>query len=158
VTTATEVKTNGKVPKGTKVATPAETGSAAISIQRIERRTVLVPVIGTAPLIVHAWSAKAKQIMLDAQQGRKKQKTIRDPEGDFQESIYRMADGSVGFPAAAFKSAVVGGARFYDKSSVLALVDAGGTGDGVGEWRPEKGGTFGTFQVNDELEIVEVAG
>jgi len=30
--------------------------------------------------------------------------------------------------------------------SVIALVDAGGT-NGIGEWRPEKSGSFGTYEV-----------
>lgn len=41
------------------------------------------------------------------------------------------------------------------QSSVLSLVDAGGMGVGVGEWRPEKKGDFGCFQV-DETRDVEV--
>ena len=33
-----------------------------------------------------------------------------------------------------------------DLSSVVALIDAGGT-NGVGEWRPEKSGSYGTYEV-----------
>ena len=33
-----------------------------------------------------------------------------------------------------------------DLNSIVALVEAGGT-NGIGEWRPEKSGTFGTFEV-----------
>jgi len=33
-----------------------------------------------------------------------------------------------------------------DLESVVALVDAGGT-NGVGEWRPEKSGSYGTYEV-----------
>ena len=36
-----------------------------------------------------------------------------------------------------------------DIGSVVALIDAGGA-NGVGEWRPEKSGSFGTFQVVGE--------
>lgn len=39
------------------------------------------------------------------------------------------------------------------RSSVLSLVDAGGLGVGVGEWRPEKDGDFGTFRVDPDREI-----
>ncbi|MFN2592333.1 MAG: hypothetical protein ABR532_05810 [Candidatus Dormibacteria bacterium] len=199
---------------------------SSIQIQRVERRVAAVPIVGTAPLIVHAWSAKAKQMMLDAQQGKKAQKTVKDPEADFTASMYRFENGDHGFPAVGFKSAIVGGARFYDKSismaalkrllfvsgegpeqlvrlettepkmredvvrvgmgtadlryraqynewravllltyapasisldSVLALVDAGGMGDGIGEWRPEKGGSFGTFTIDDARQIREVS-
>lgn len=41
------------------------------------------------------------------------------------------------------------------RESVLSLIDAGGMGVGVGEWRPEKKGDFGTFQI-DETRDVEV--
>jgi hypothetical protein len=33
-----------------------------------------------------------------------------------------------------------------DLGSIIALIDAGGA-NGVGEWRPEKNGAFGTFEV-----------
>lgn len=43
------------------------------------------------------------------------------------------------------------------QSSVLSLIDAGGLGVGVGEWRPEKRGDNGCYQVdpNREVEVVE---
>lgn len=43
-----------------------------------------------------------------------------------------------------------------DRNSVLSLIDAGGMGIGVGEWRPEKRGEFGTYQIdpNRKVEIV----
>lgn len=37
--------------------------------------------------------------------------------------------------------------------SVLALVDAGGLGVGVGEWRAEKKGLFGSFTIDDSREM-----
>lgn len=206
--------------------------NAAIQIDRIAAETIVVPIIGTAPLIVHRWSDKAKRQMLDAQQGRKKVKEIRDPQADYDSSFYRIAteDGvdKYGFPVVAFKAATIGAARFYDKSvtmtalrqclffrgvvtkadpqqlveihgephmredvvrvgqgtdlryrgeftewstelrityvtsqlsrsSVLSLLDAGGMGVGVGEWRPEKRGEFGTFAI-DESRSIEVIG
>ncbi len=39
------------------------------------------------------------------------------------------------------------------RSSVLSLVDAGGMGVGVGEWRPEKRGEFGTYKIDQTKEI-----
>jgi hypothetical protein len=38
--------------------------------------------------------------------------------------------------------------------SVVSLIEAGGMGVGVGEWRPEKDGTFGTYSVDMDKEIV----
>lgn len=43
------------------------------------------------------------------------------------------------------------------RGSVVSLIDAGGLGVGVGEWRPEKKGDFGTFQV-DPTRDIEVIG
>lgn len=43
------------------------------------------------------------------------------------------------------------------RDSVLSLIDAGGLGIGVGEWRPERRGEFGTYQV-DPTRDVEVLG
>jgi hypothetical protein len=202
---------------------------AAIQIDKIGAQTMRVPIIGTAPLIVHNWSEKAKRQMLDAQQGRKKVKEVRDPVSDYETSLYRIAteDGDTyGFPVLAFKAATIGGARFYDKSvtmtmlrqcmffkgvvtkadpaqlvpivgeprmredvvrigqgtdlryrgeftewsaelvitfvtsalsqgSVLSLIDAGGMGVGVGEWRPQRSGEYGTYMV-DQTKPIEV--
>lgn len=44
------------------------------------------------------------------------------------------------------------------RESVLSLIDAGGLGIGVGEWRPEKNGEFGTYRVDPDvvLEVLDV--
>lgn len=39
------------------------------------------------------------------------------------------------------------------RASVLSLIDAGGMGVGVGEWRPEKKGEFGTYQIDQTREV-----
>jgi len=39
------------------------------------------------------------------------------------------------------------------RGSVLSLIDAGGMGVGVGEWRPERNGDFGTYRVDPDREI-----
>lgn len=43
------------------------------------------------------------------------------------------------------------------KSSLLSLIDAGGMGIGIGEWRPEKNGEFGTYRIDStkEIEVVK---
>ena len=204
-----------------------------INLTRIKRETALITIEGTAPLIVHQWSEKAKRMMLDAQQGKKSPKVAKDPKQDWLDSMYRFdgCDRSVtdpldshGEPVMAFKSATVkGGAQAFRKSvkmtelrqslvflpdgmgddglqltrllidsepemredmvrvgmgtadiryraeyrqwravlrvqfmpnvidlgSIVALIDAGGS-NGVGEWRPEKNGSFGTYQVIGE--------
>jgi hypothetical protein len=39
------------------------------------------------------------------------------------------------------------------RDSVLSLIDAGGMGIGIGEWRPEKRGDFGTYQIDPSKEV-----
>ena len=39
------------------------------------------------------------------------------------------------------------------RSSVLSLIDAGGLGVGVGEWRPERGGDNGTYRVDPTRDV-----
>lgn len=39
------------------------------------------------------------------------------------------------------------------RDSVLSLIDAGGMGVGVGEWRPQKSGEFGTYMIDHSREI-----
>lgn len=85
--------------------------NSQIIIPSLSKTRMLVPIIGTAPLIMHKWSEKAKRQMLDAQQGRKKAKEIRDPEADYAASLYRTADGGYGFPVIAFKAATIRGAK-----------------------------------------------
>ncbi len=213
-------------PEGT--ATPAETTPEApqIHIAKIASETLHIPILGTTPLIMSRFSEKAKRKMLDAQQGRRSPKEIRNPEEEYEASMYRLGEG-FGFPAVAFKSATVAAARFYGKDvkmtelrqflwftgemadntdqplvridgqpkmredyvrlagasrsadlryraefwpwsatlkvtyvssclsreSVLSLIDAGGMGVGVGEWRPERKGDFGTFTIDETKDI-----
>lgn len=39
------------------------------------------------------------------------------------------------------------------QGSVVSLIEAGGMGVGVGEWRPERDGDFGTYSVDMDREI-----
>lgn len=39
------------------------------------------------------------------------------------------------------------------RNSVLSLIDAGGMGVGVGEWRPEKDGDFGTYRIDPDRTV-----
>ena len=197
---------------------------AQVNISKIDAETLLVPIVGTAPLVVNRFSEKAKRQMLDAMQGRKTPKQAKDPEAEYQAAFYRTKDG-YGFPMIAFKAATVSAARFYGKDvrmtdlrqflffkgvlsdadpqplavitgtprmredvvtvgmkghdlryrpefpewstevevtyvkssltreSVLSLIDAGGLGCGVGEWRPEKKGDFGTYRIDPTRDV-----
>lgn len=195
-----------------------------IAIDKIPSETIIVPIVGTSPLIVHRFSEKAKRMMLDNMQGRRSPKEPKDPKAEYEAAFYELLDGGYGFPVIAFKAATVSAARFYGKSvtmtslrqflffqgepsvdgqqlavidgiaemredvvtvgqgghdiryrpqftnwstlltvtyvtsaltrgSVLSLIDAGGLGVGVGEWRPEKKGDFGTYRIDPERDV-----
>lgn len=195
-----------------------------VAINKIATETIHVPLVGTAPLIMHRFSEKAKRAMLDAMQGRKTPKTPKNPQAEYEAAFYRMKDpDTFGLPVISFKAATVGGARFYGqitmtalkqylffkgeigadglplsritgephmredvvrvnrggtdlryrpefpewsttvevvyvtsaltRESVLSLIEAGGLGVGVGEWRPEKDGAFGTYCIDPTREV-----
>jgi len=218
--TATSVRTTTASSNG---ADKKET----IDLSPIEVGIMRIPILSDSPLIVNRFSEKAKRQLLDKAQGRKSPRQPKDPESEYQAAFYRFEDGGYGIPAIAFKSATVGGARFFSaitmtalkqflffkgevgldgqqlvriigeprmredvvrigkgtgtelryrpeflewsavldvvyvkaaltKGSVLSLIDAGGLGVGVGEWRPERDGTFGTFHVDQTQEITVV--
>lgn len=92
---------------------------ASIMLDKIAATTVRIPIIGTSPLLTHNFSQKAKRQMLEAQQGKKKIKELRDPQSEYRGSLYYLDRGDgverYGFPAAGFKKAMVGASRFYGK-------------------------------------------
>lgn len=83
-----------------------------IPILKIDIRLYELRIVGDTPLIVHAWSEKAKKEMLDKQMGKARaKKEPKDPQRDYEDAFYRLPDGTPAFPAIAFKAAAVGAAR-----------------------------------------------
>lgn len=98
---------------------------ASIELKRIERGRIAVPITGTAPLIVHRFDEKAKEMMLLAQQTKTRaKKAAKDPLADYERSMYRLPDGGHGFPAVAFKGAMVEAARLFDGVKMTELRQA----------------------------------
>lgn len=211
-----------------------------VKITALDIKRVPLRIVGTSPLICHAWSEKAKRQMLEAQTGgrKAKKKEVKNPVADFIHSLYWLegkpseeavdADAEkafieaiengarFGFPVGAIKQAAnsaayrmnwvpnqmaLRGSYFlrtndgeyaeirgcvpemredmvrvgmgsadiryrgefrewymdfeleYNASGSMSLEDilncinAGGYTVGIGEWRPEKDGAFGTFRV-----------
>ena len=206
-----------------------------IEIHPLDIQKTKIRIVGDTPLITHAWSDKAKKMMLDAQTGatKTKAKEKRNPFADFIDSMYWLEgkpeepteeafDEAVrngakwGFPVGAIKQAAnsaayrmkwvknqmeLRGSYFlktewgdmaeikgcvpemredmvrigqgsadlryrgifknwymdfelqYNASGAMSLeqiincINAGGFACGIGEWRPEKDGDFGTFHI-----------
>lgn len=92
-----------------------------ITMEKIERKTVNLRVVGDSPLITHCWSEKAKKQMLDAMTGasKGKKKPPKRPVIEFIDSLYWLtekpvlADDATDEEAeAAFEKAVSEGAQF----------------------------------------------
>lgn len=196
-----------------KRATAAE---VVIELPRLEIKHLQIRLVGDSALICHAWSHKAKQEMLDKQMKKAKQaKTAKDPQRDYEESLYKHPEGGYGFPAVAFKAAAVDACSHvanitkveargsfhiigdmvkidgdpkpredmvkiamgtadiryrgefkewscqfeirYNSNviipeQILNLFNTAGFAIGVGEWRPQRDGSFGMFHVATSKE------
>jgi hypothetical protein len=84
-----------------------------VEVKPLNIQTVDIPIEGTTELIMHRFSSKAKKMMLDKQMKKSVTREAKVPEEDYEETIYRFADGSIGFPAGAFKAAIVGACRMF---------------------------------------------
>lgn len=94
------------------MATKKET--EVIEIRPLDIKRVKVRMTGDTPLIVHAWSEKAKRQMLEAQMKttKTKAKDVRDPYDDFIQSLYWLEGKPEESTPEAFEAAVNGGAKW----------------------------------------------
>jgi hypothetical protein len=189
----------------------SNTARPIIQLPKMDIKQMTIRIVGDAPLLCHAWSKKAKEEMLAKQMKRAQEaKAPKDPQQDYEDSLYQHPDGGFGFPSVAFKSAAVDACSHVDgitkveargafhirgdllkvqgepepiehmvrigmgtadlryrgvfnewsvdvpirfNSNVLSaeqiihLFNIAGFGIGVGEWRPQKDGSFGMFHV-----------
>jgi len=194
-----------------------EAASTELKISEIQKGFVRMRIVGVSPVITHAWSEKARRMMLEKKQGKKtKTREVCDPAAEVEAASYRTPTGKYGLPLMAFKKAIIGAAHkdlgvektlvkkalflvdqdqsgvvelVYEKrvsredsvrvgmgsadlryrpeyqgwsvllifevdhellqvADLIALVNRAGFGVGVCEWRPEKGGEFGRFEVD----------
>lgn len=94
------------------MATKKETATL-VEIKPRNVKLIPIKIVGDTPLIVHAWSVKAKTMMLEAQMKttKTKAKDIRNPFDEFIQSMYWLTDVPESTPEA-FEKAIQNGARF----------------------------------------------
>ncbi len=93
----------------------SKAAGVTVSVPGVTRHRTSIRLQGDSPLICHAWSEKAKKLMLDKQMKKAKGgKEAKDPEQDFRDSLYPRPEGGYGFPVVAFKAAAVGACRYVD--------------------------------------------
>lgn len=85
-----------------------------IEIRPIEIKKVTIRIVGDTPLIMHAWSEKAKRMMLEAQMGiaKGKKKEAKNPVDDFIRSMYWLTPMPEDGTMESFEEAIASGARF----------------------------------------------
>jgi len=190
--------------------------STTVAIPEMNIQLTEFALIGDSPLICHAWSTKAKDMILGKQMHQPTEaKAAKDPEQEFFDSLYPLSEGGYGFPAVAFKSAAVDACSHVSKitkvvargafhiigdmvpiigtptprsdmvrigmgtadirirgefrtwsvvlrirynanvlsaEQIVHLFNTAGFAIGVGEWRPQREGSFGMFHVAREGE------
>lgn len=128
-----------------------------LEIRPIQIQKVNLRVVGDTPLIMHAWSEKAKRMMLEAQMGlaRGKKKELKNPVEDFIRSMYWLTDMPEEMTEDAFNEAISNGARFgfpvtaFKQAAISAAYRMG--------WAKDKVSLRGAFFIDgDENGMIEI--
>lgn len=134
-----------------------KTGTEILEIRPIEVEKVGLRIVGTTPLIMHAWSDKAMKLILDAQQGKikGKGKEAKVPVEDFIKSMYWLTPPPKEMTEEAFDAAIAAGARFgfpataFKQAAISAAYRMG--------WTKDKMSARGAFFIDaDEAGLVEI--
>lgn len=130
-----------------------------VVIPRIEPKIVEIEIVGTTPLLVNAWSKKARQMMLDKQMRKAKTgREAKNPEKDYKASLYVSTDGWTGVPAGGVKGCLVNSCRATDIPMTLAkrmifVRSQGVTAGGQGLVR-----IYGDHQMHESMVRIDSGG
>lgn len=128
-----------------------------LEIRPIEIQKVNLRIVGDSPLIMHAWSEKAKRMMLEAQMGlaKGKKKEPKNPVEDFIRSMYWLTEMPEEMTEEAFDAAISSGARFgfpvtaFKQAAISAAYRMG--------WAKDKVSLRGAFFIDsDENGMIEI--
>lgn len=128
-----------------------------LEIKPIKIVKTTVRIVGTSPLIMHAWSEKAKREMLEKQMKTTKTsaKTAKNPVEDFIRSLYWLTPMPETFTEEAFDKAIADGARFgfpvtgIKQAAISASYRLG--------WTKDKMSLRGVFFIDgDENQMIEI--
>ena len=128
-----------------------------IEIRPIEIKKVTIRIVGDTPLIMHAWSEKAKRMMLEAQMGiaKGKKKESKNPVDDFIRSMYWLTPMPEDGTMESFEEAIANGARFgfpvtaFKQAAISAAYRMG--------WAKDKMSMLGAFFIDsDENGMIEI--
>jgi hypothetical protein len=114
-----DLDTNGAAQEQTPAPPPEVVEK--ITIPRIEPKIMILKIVGITPLMVCAWSVKAREQMLAKQMKKAKQgREAKNPEECYRNSLYTSTDGWTGIPAGGVKGCIVNACRATDVPMTLA--------------------------------------
>lgn len=128
-----------------------------LEIRPIELETVTLKIVGDTPLIMHAWSEKAKREMLEKQMKATKTKSrdAKNPVEDFIRSMYWLTPMPTEMTEDGFNKAIAAGARFgfpvtaFKQAAISASYRLG--------WSKDKMSLRGVFFIEgDENQMLEI--
>lgn len=128
-----------------------------VEIRPLEIQHARIRIVGDTPLIMHAWSEKAKRAMLEKQTGATKTKARepKNPVEDFIRSMYWLTPMPEEMTEAAFDAAIVNGARFgfpvtaFKQAAISAAYRLG--------WTKDKMSMRGAFFIDgDPNQMLEI--
>lgn len=128
-----------------------------IEIRPIEVKRATVRIVGDTPLIMHAWSEKAKREMLEKQMKvtKTKAKAAKDPIEDFIRSMYWKTPMPTDMTQVGFERAISEGARFC--FPVTAIKQAAISAAFRMGWAKDKMSMRGAFFIDgDENQMIEI--
>ena len=128
-----------------------------IEIKPIEVKRATVRIVGDTPLIMHAWSEKAKREMLEKQMKvtKTKAKAAKDPIEDFIRSMYWKTPMPTDMTQAGFERAISEGAQFC--FPVTAIKQAAISAAFRMGWAKDKMSMRGAFFIDgDENQMIEI--
>ena len=134
-----------------------KSNTEVIEIRPIEIKKVTIRIVGDTPLIMHAWSEKAKRMMLEAQMGiaKGKKKEAKNPVDDFIRSMYWLTQMPEDGTMESFEEAIANGARFgfpvtaFKQAAISAAYRMG--------WAKDKMSMRGAFFIDsDENGMIEI--
>jgi hypothetical protein len=123
------------------MAKPA-TESKSVQIKAPNLRVATFQIHGTAPLVIHRFSAKVKQQMKQKMEegksaGSKKNREPKDTDDTFNEARYVSKDGWDGFHAASVRNAMISACRLVNFKMTLAKLSIFVVADGWDKTEPQ---------------------
>ena len=128
-----------------------------LEIRPIEIKVAKIRIVGDTPLIMHAWSEKAKREMLEKQMKvtKSKAREAKNPVEDFIRSMYWLSPMPTAMTIEAYDKAIEEGARFgfpitaFKQAAISAAYRMG--------WAKDKMSLRGAFFIDgDENQMLEI--